>query len=139
MSHLDRQFAGILRVRVSAPNEGSLVTALRELESQGLKMILHQETPATKIPGEELVELEVLGLDRPGIVSQISAALARRGVNVEELNTECAAAPWSGETMFRANAKLRLPSTCTVENLNSDLGAIAADLMVEIKIEPPQK
>ncbi|HPA17708.1 MAG TPA: ACT domain-containing protein [Verrucomicrobiae bacterium] len=139
MSHLGGQFAGILRARVPAPKEAALVAALRALESQGLQMILHPEAASAKVPGEELVSMEIVGLDRPGIVSQISAALARRGVNVEELNTECAAAPMSGEVMFHANAQLRLPAGCTVGNLSADLGAIAADLMIEVKIKSPPR
>lgn len=138
MSHLGGQFAGILRIRVASQKEAALIAALRALEAQGLHLILHPEPPAEKIPGEELVLLEVVGLDRPGIVSQISGALARRRVNVEELNTEVAAAPWSAEIMFRANAKLRLPSGCGIDDLRADLAAIAADLMVEVRLEPPQ-
>lgn len=138
MSHLGGQFAGILRARVPAEKEAALVAALRALESQGLRLVLHPEAAAGKVPGEELVTMEIVGLDRPGIVSQISAALARRGVNVEELDTECAAAPMSGEAMFHANAKLRLPKGCALADLQADLGAIAADLMVEVKIEPPR-
>lgn len=137
MSHLGGQFAGILRARVPAPKEAALVAALRALESQGLKMVLHPEASSAKVPGEELVTMEIVGLDRPGIVSQISAAIARRGVNVEELNTECAAAPMSGEVMFRASAKLRLPLGCGLADIRADLAAIAADLMVDVKIDPP--
>jgi glycine cleavage system regulatory protein len=138
MSRLGGQFAGILRARVPAQKEAALLGALRALESQGLQLVLHPEAASPKIPGEELVSMEILGLDRPGIVSQISAALARRGVNVEELDTECAAAPMSGEVMFHASAKLRLPKGCGLSDVRDDLAAIAADLMVEVKIEPPQ-
>lgn len=138
MSHLGGQFAGILRARVPAQKETALVAALRALESQGLKVVLHHEASSAKVPGEELVTMEIVGLDRPGIVSQISAAIARRGVNVEELNTECAAAPMSGEVMFRASAKLRLPPGCALADIRADLAAIAADLMVDVRIDPPR-
>lgn len=138
MSHLGGQFAGILRARIPAQKEATLVAALRALESHGLHLVLHPESAAAKIPGEDLVTMEIVGLDRPGIVSQISAALARRGINVEELNTECVAAPMSGEVMFRANAKLRLPPGCGLPDVQADLGAIAADLMVDVRIESPQ-
>ena len=45
--------------------------------------------------------MEIIGQDRPGIVREISAALARAGVNVEEFSSEVASGPMSGETIFK--------------------------------------
>jgi len=44
----------------------------------------------------------------------------------------------SGEVMFHASAKLRLPKGFGLPEVRDDLAAIAADLMVEVKIAPPQ-
>jgi glycine cleavage system regulatory protein len=80
--------------------------------------------------------LEIVGQDRPGIVRQITHALATFGVNVEELHTECASAAMSGETLFKARAKLGIPASCDVTSLRQTLEKIAADLIVEISLEP---
>jgi glycine cleavage system regulatory protein len=77
----------------------------------------------------------LVGHDRPGIVSQISGALARHMVNVEELDTECVSAPMSGEPLFQAKAKLRLPDGCDIPALRRDLERIAGDLMVDFILE----
>ena len=77
-----------------------------------------------------------MGHDRPGIVRQISQALAAYGVNVEELNTECASAAMSGETLFTARARLSLPETCNISELRQMLEKIAADLIVDVKLKP---
>ena len=58
---------------------------------------------------EQRLSLELVGTDRPGIVREISQALAKRGVNVAELHTECGTAPMSNEPLFRAKADLRVP------------------------------
>jgi glycine cleavage system regulatory protein len=73
-----------------------------------------------------------MGQDRPGIVRQISQALARYQVNVEDLQTECASAAMSGETLFKAVARLSIPDTCDIAQLRQELEKIASDLIVEI-------
>ena len=81
-----------------------------------------------------VVVLDLIGSDRPGIVHKISEALAARGVNVDELNTECDGAPWSGDTLFKATARLRAPKSLDLDQLRESLEAIAGDLMVDISI-----
>ena len=58
--------------------------------------------------------------------------MAAYGVNVEELQTECASAAMSGETMFVARARLKIPEKSDVAGLRQTLEKIAADLIVEI-------
>jgi glycine cleavage system regulatory protein len=82
-----------------------------------------------------VILLDLIGSDRPGIVHKISEALAARGVNVDELNTECDGAPWSGDTLFKATAKLRAPKSLDLDQLRESLEAIAGDLMVDISID----
>ena len=81
-----------------------------------------------------VILLELIGGDRPGIVHKISEALAARGVNVDELKTECDGAPWSGGTLFKAMARLRAPRALDLDQLRESLEAIAGDLMVDISI-----
>ena len=73
-----------------------------------------------------------MGHDRPGIVREISSALAARSVNVEELATERVSAPMTGDPMFVARAKVQLPSGLEAGTLRGALEKIAADLMVEL-------
>jgi glycine cleavage system regulatory protein len=80
------------------------------------------------------VRLQLVGADHPGIVREISRALHEHGVNIEELNTECVAAPMSGETLFRASAKLRLPGGLTIDELRARLEDLAHSLMVDLQL-----
>jgi glycine cleavage system regulatory protein len=132
MSHLGVHFAGILRIQIPADREPALRHALELLDGQGLKIVAHSDhAPQRSVEGAEVV-LEIVGQDRPGIVRQISAALARHGVNVEALNTECLSAPMSGETLFKAQARLHIPASCNVTELRKDLERIAQDLMADL-------
>ena len=134
MSRLGGQFAGILRVQVPAEKERALVQALEHLEAAGLSVVVQADQAPPAGPGRFNV-LEIVGQDRPGIVRQLTEALARQGVNVEELHTECASAAMSGETLFKAKARLRLPEGCDSAALRRELEKIAADLIVEISLE----
>jgi glycine cleavage system regulatory protein len=140
MSRLGGQFAGILRVEVPGERESALVAALHALSSQGLAIVVHpdQSKPVAQATRQSL--LEIMGQDRPGIVRQISQALANHGVNVEELHTGCASAAMSGETLFKASARLSIPPSCDTAQLRRELEEIAADLIVEISLaELPMK
>ncbi len=134
MSRLGGQFAGILRVEVPAEKEPLLVAGLKKLESRGLTVVVHPDQPQTPAGPTRQSVLEIVGQDRPGIVREISHALASFGVNVEELETECASAAMSGETLFKARARLSLPESCDAAQIRQKLERIAADLIVEISL-----
>jgi len=135
MSRLGGQFAGIVHVEVPSENEPALTNALKQLHSAGLNVVVHSEQRAPVTTERSTSILEIVGQDRPGIVQQISHALAGAGVNVEELHTECVSAAMSGETLFKARAKLSIPKTCDVAELKQTLEKIAADLLVDVSLE----
>jgi glycine cleavage system regulatory protein len=135
MSRLGGHFAGILRVEVAEERVPPLSDALHGLQTQGLTVVVHADQPPSAQSSPRLSLLEIVGQDRPGIVRQISHALAGQGVNVEDLHTDCASAAMSGETLFRARAKLSLPAQCDVAELRRRLEKIAEDLIVDITFE----
>lgn len=132
MSHLGGHFAGILRIQVPAESEAALTLALRELQTQGLTIVVHPDRLEGSARVPITASLEIMGQDRPGIVRQISRALAAFGANVEELHTECVSAPMSGESMFKAIAQLHLPAERDATELRQALEKVAADLLVDI-------
>lgn len=135
MAHLGGQFAGILRVNVPSAEAAEFTSAVQMLERNGIKVHLQADrTIAPETEGCRRAELSLVGQDRPGIVRQISQALARRSVNVEELVTECTSAPMTGEVLFHARAEVEIPQNCTVAELQGEFEKIASDLMVDIKL-----
>jgi glycine cleavage system regulatory protein len=134
MSRLGGQFAGILRVEVPSENEPALVAGLMKLESRGLTVVVHSDQPRLPVAAARQSVLEIVGQDRPGIVREISHALAGFGVNVEEFESECASAAMSGETLFKARARLSIPASCDAAQVRQQLERIAADLIVEISL-----
>ena len=134
MSRLGGQFAGVLRIQIPAKQVGVLTQALRALDRNGVSVVIHRDEAVPK-PGGTLQVLEFVGQDRPGIVHQITHTLASHNVNVEQLDSECMSAAMSGETLFKATAKVMIPPDCNRAALKPDLEKIAADLIVEITIQ----
>jgi glycine cleavage system regulatory protein len=135
MCRLGGEFAGIPRIHVGSDQEQPLFQSLKSLHAQGLTVVVHPDRTEASAVGRKLAQLEIIGQDRPGIVRQISSALARQGVNVEELTTECRSAPMSGANLFSAQAKLLIPDTCNVPELRHELEQIAGDLMVDVTFQ----
>lgn len=134
LSHLGGQFAGMVRVHVPTEKEQAFLGALKNLEAQGLTVVAQVDRSTVQAKTKASTVLEIVGQDRPGIVRQISNALARHGVNVEELDTECSSAPMSGETLFKARAKLHVPASCNLAELRKDVEKIAQDLLVDVSL-----
>ena len=60
-----------------------------------------------------------------------SETLAKEGVNVLELATDCRDAPMSGERLFHTTAVISIPETVELDLLRERIESIAGDLMVE--------
>ena len=135
MSHLAGMFAGILRVAVPEARVDALRGALGELQARGLRIIVETSDAVDAGVDSRLLRLALIGNDRPGIVREIAHALAERGVNVEELDTELVSAPMSGEPLFKATALLRAPAALSLDELSDRLEELAHDLVVELSLD----
>src|ERR1043165_8258757 len=132
MCRLGGEFAGILRAHVPSEHRAALEEALSKLPD--LAVVVHSDVAVDFAPKPQLASLDVVGQDRPGIVREVARALAAQGVNVEELATECISAPMSGEPLFQARAKLRLPAHVPVNALRESLEKAVTGLTVEITL-----
>ena len=132
MCSLGRKFAGIVRIHVPKEREKALLKSLQKLHSMDLTVMIHPDQVETDSRPTRTASLTLMGHDRPGIIHQVSAALAHQGINVEELESECSSAPMSGETIFKATAKLQIPESCALAEIRGELEEIGSELMVDI-------
>lgn len=135
MSRLAGKFAGILRASVPESELEALTATLRQLESQGLRLLIEWGTNDEPAQAHQILKLDLIGNDRMGIIHDISQSLAAYGVNIDELNTDYLSAPMSGEMLFKATARIRVPLEVAVADLQTHLEHIAQDLMVDIALE----
>jgi len=130
MARLAGQFAGI--VLMQAPE--AFLAGLPAFEADGLRITVTQAgAHAAGILVGPLLELEVVGHDRPGIVHEVTEILAGCGVNIEEMTTSVGSAAFSGEKLFRATIMLRAASEATADALAPALERLGGDIMVDVK------
>ena len=96
-----------------------LAEQLRALAAGDLTVVV-ERSGDVDLSSFRALTLEIVGADRPGIVRDISHALAHHRVNIEELVTEVTSAAMSGELLFRAQARIRLPETKTVREIRDE-------------------
>lgn len=133
MARLEGKFAGILLVTAPEDQAEALAADLTALKDDGLQVVL--ERTDEPVEHESLrLNLELLGADHPGIVAEISASLAGRGIGIEELATDLREAPMAGGMLFVARAVLEVPPETSTESLRSMLEALADELMVDLSL-----
>lgn len=135
MARLSGEFAGIVHVSVPGASVKGLEAALAGLSDQGITITARRSDEAAAAPTGQAAMLELTGVDHPGIVRDVSAALARSGVSIDELETRLFPGSMSGEHMFSAKARILLPETLDADALREELEAIADDIMVEIELK----
>lgn len=135
LARLAGRFAGVVRFEADAASIDRLERALKEIAIDGIRLTVDRGSAPASPPGAAWIRLELVGHDRRGIVRDISAALARHRVSIDELDTDIENASMSGEPLFRARAWLRLLDDVDHDALRADLESIADDLMVELTLD----
>ena len=135
MSQLAGHFAGIARVQVNGDRATELRTALQAASGDELVITIEADNTAANPANYRNVTLSLIGNDRPGIVRELSGALAKLDVNVCEMNTRITSAPMTAEPLFEASATIQIPVALDINTLSDKLDAIANELSVDINLE----
>lgn len=131
MVHLSGQFAGLVHVSVPQDQVIPLTQALQSQQQNGLQILVKQSQVETARRFTPLT-LELIGLDRPGIIHDITRQLANLNVNIEELESEQRAAPMSNEMLFYAQLKLGLPEGVSAEQVQVAFETMDDPLTVDL-------
>lgn len=134
MAHFAGKFAGILRISVPGDAGQALRKALTALADEGYKLQIEEARTVAAGP-QQTILLKLVGNDRPGIVRELSRALAARGLNMEQLETGYDSIPGSGEPLFTAQCTISVAEDMDLDGLRDELDEIADELGVEIDCE----
>ncbi|MBJ19872.1 MAG: glycine cleavage system protein R [bacterium] len=136
MARLAGHFAGVVQVHLPETRAEALMAALSALSERGLSVsVVDSDWSLASADHRESIRMELVGQDRPGIVRDISSALASLGVSVQDLRTVVESAPMSGERLFRAQAELAPPADVEIERIRSVLEKLADDMMVDMTLD----
>ena len=81
--------------------------------------------------GSKILELNLVGHDRPGIVRDVTQTLNQLGANIEAFSSEIESAPFTGETLFRATARVHVAEDVTAEQVERTLERLAGEIIVD--------
>ena len=135
MCRLGGEFAGIVRLEIDVARVEALAAALRELAGLRVDVTKEDGGAGETSAVRRLASLDLVGSDRPGILREVSAVLATHGLNVEDLTSERTEAPMGGGKIFQMRAVASVPEAVDLRAVQADLEKLAADLMVELKLE----
>lgn len=134
LAELAGTFAGVIEVSVAPAHSEGLQTALRELQGQGLLTLAVLTGAPTAAVDERVLDIQVLGNDRPGIVREVSGVLSAHDLSIEELATETRDAAMAGGRLFEASVIARIPASADLDALRRDLERIATEVQVDITV-----
>jgi glycine cleavage system regulatory protein len=131
LARLADKFAGIVLVSVPEPNVADLSAALRSLDAFGVRITVELCSAPQPKTGSKILELNLVGHDRPGIVRDVTQTLNQLGANIEAFSSEIESAPFTGETLFRATARVHVAEDVTAEEVERTLEQLAGEIIVD--------
>ncbi|TXT42002.1 MAG: glycine cleavage system transcriptional repressor [Spirochaetes bacterium] len=133
---LGGDFAVIMLVAGSA-GSGSKIKELLplSLEGRGMTVLVRATQVQRPVQGIPYM-IESISLDTPGIVRAVTSVLLGQGINIENLESNVAAAPLSGSPMFRMRIAVTLTPGSRLATLKDALSKIAEAHDLDITIRP---
>ena len=133
LSQLEGKFAGLILIDLNPDSASTLESALAELPGGNWSV---RVTPAGNSSASQdcNLALTIVGPDRPGIVREVSRALADAAISVVTMESRVASAPFTGEPIFHASINACHADNVTLPELEARLDAIADAMTLDIDI-----
>jgi len=133
MGEIAGRFAGMALLEVDSDAFDKLKAALESIE--GISSVVEEGDYPGEIQNTRVLELNIVGPDRPGIIYDVTQALEKFVANVSEMETHVSAAPMSGELTFSADASILVPFEMDWAVIADQLDLIADNLGIDIMLE----
>ena len=129
---LGSKYVGSVRVKLPPQKLADLEGAAARMDASGFRVSI-APTEVASFPAGQPLRFELVGKDRPGIVREVSTALASLGVSIGELETGTEEGAMFGGTMFRAKARVLVPEGTALDDVRKVLENISGEIMVDIE------
>lgn len=139
MAVLGGEFALMMLVSGSA---ASITRTQKDIDTLQQSSGLHIHVKPTNAPfrhraaGTIPYMARAYAMDREGIVSAITGALSRCGVNIVSLETSTYPAPMSGTPLFRMELHMDVPHAVPLGQLRAALTQVAEQENVDVELKP---
>jgi glycine cleavage system regulatory protein len=130
LSQLGGLYVGSVLVEIDPSRQAELEQAVRAIDAHGLTVSLQPAQKRGEATGASLL-FELVGQDRPGIIREVTAILAKLGANIESLSSGEKTGAWAGERLFHAEVTATLPADVSPADAQSALEDISSEIMVD--------
>ena len=136
MTVLGGEFAMMLLVTGSQECIDNIISKLEETGDKLNLTLIAKETQAQASKQKRLPYLiNVVSMDNPGIVHNISDFLSSRNLNIEEIETKTYPAAHTGTTMFSLDMVISVPASSSVKALRDEFITFCDDLNLDASLE----
>jgi glycine cleavage system transcriptional repressor len=139
MARLGGEFAILMLVSLPGDAAAALGRDLRSFEAEGYKLtttVAAGERTASATAGEGTHRIEVQGADHEGIIHELAAYLAERGINIVAADTQTTQAPVTAAPLFAMTAVVWVPAGLAATEWEAGLRERGNRLNLEIRVEP---
>lgn len=137
MAVLGGQFALIMLVSGPWNALSRLEGQMEPLGEQLGLTIIHKRTQKRERTQPAIpYDVEVVAMDHPGIVRDLSAFFSKKGINIEELQTDTYPAPHTGTPMFSVTMTVGIQADVHIPTLRGDFLDYCDDLNLDASFEP---
>jgi glycine cleavage system transcriptional repressor len=137
MAVLGGEFTVMLLVSGSPGDVKTLIGSSEQMAADlGLHISMKPTVEPKTQPEMRPYMIESVSLDTPGIVHAITALLRRHGINIENLETDTTAAPWTGAPMFVMRGRISIPPEVSLATLREEIETLEIEQDLDIKLTP---
>ena len=136
MTALHGQCALIVQVQGERGHVNSLREDLAAIGA-GLGFHLQLEPIASGLASQAAPQLTLEVHSRgPSGFNAVTAVLKKRGINIEDLETDAYSSSWTSAITFQMRAVLTVPPSCSVDTLTEELRQLERERKLEIVLKP---
>jgi len=137
MSILGGEFALIMLVSGAWNNIAKLEDNLPAMQEK-LKLVINtKRTEERNLTRKEIpYSVEVVSLDHPGIVHQITGFFSQREINIHDMYTTSHRAAHTGSPMFTLSMTVEIPAATHISSLRDQFMDFCDELNLDAIMEP---
>lgn len=133
LAELAGAFAGIVLVTAPDDRVADLTASLQQLDGM-LKVSVHSGAVSLQADAGHTLAFTVLGNDRPGIVRDVTAAIAAHALSIDSFRSRTLEAPMAGGTLFEASVEVSVPAGVDATEITRALEALAGEIQVDLTV-----
>ncbi len=137
MAALGREFAVIMMI---SGESAAISNFEKDLTLLQKKLNLLIQSKFTEQPEEHIsllpYNVQVIALDAPGIIKDISTFFSRQHINIENMQTDSYKAPHTAAPMLVINMTVNIPNNMQIADLRDQFMDFCDQLNLDASIEP---